>query len=149
MRSAMSDLLRQIILINFSLDLNLGARASLCISFLQIIVRHLGYFILSGFPVDFVKVRGFLEPVNDMDCREGSAGPCSISPVFNRVWGGIISFEFVTIVTTIKGEEVLIYHLWTLPAHPAPPGTIPSYRKDQVDVAPNRRCDRCRCFTLN
>ena len=149
MRSVMSDLLRQKILINFSLDLNLGARASLCISFLQIIVRHLGYFILSGFPVDFVKVRGFLEPVNDMDCREGSAGPCSISPVFNRVWGGIISFEFVTIVTTIKGEEVLIYHLWTLPAHPAPPGTIPSYRKDQVDVAPNRRCDRCRCFTLN
>ena len=90
-------LLRQIILINFSLDLNLGARASLCISFLQIIVLHLGYFILSGFPVDFVKVRGFLEPVNDMDCREGSAGPCSISPVFTRVWGGIISFEFVTI----------------------------------------------------
>ena len=83
------------------------------------------------------------------DCREGSAGPCSISPVFNRVWGGIISFEFVTIVTTIKGEEVLIYHLWTLPAYPAPSGTIPSYRKDQVDVAPNRRCDRCRCFTLN
>ena len=55
MHSAMSDLLRQIILINFSLDLNLGAWASLCISFLQITVRHLGYFILSGFPVDLSK----------------------------------------------------------------------------------------------
>ena len=55
MHSAMSDLLRQIILINFSLDLNLGAPASLCISFLQITVCHLGYFILSGFPVDLSK----------------------------------------------------------------------------------------------
>jgi hypothetical protein len=55
MHSAMSDFIETNNFNKFSLDLNLGERASLRILFLQLTVRHFGSLIFLGFLVGLVE----------------------------------------------------------------------------------------------
>ena len=149
MRSAMSDFIETDNFNKFSLDLNLGERASLCNFFFRLPSAILDpsssqdFRLISSNPKIFwtgeqYGLQGgqhrtmFHITRVPSDMRRNNIFCVCNNNNYDKRWGGF-DLPFVS----------------TLPAHPAPPGHFRVIEKIKLDVAPNRRSWSMSMFTLN